>query len=161
MAIGGPVFGQRTQRFIFCNTINRRGRSMQIIIKCGGEGCGREFKGETEESSWLCPYCDHEVENKDYPFLCARLMEAKRVPDETDWRDLYDFLLEKARMKILENNLLLVENGLEKVSLSQLVEFERKLDETDHDFQMLTLQALKVLGEQCKTQERMVEEATR
>jgi DNA-directed RNA polymerase subunit RPC12/RpoP len=132
---------------------------MQIIIKCGGEGCGREFKGETEERNWLCPYCDHEIENKNYPFLCARLMEAKRVPDETDWRDLYDFLLEKARMKMLENNLLLVENGLEKTSFSRLIEFEEKLDEEGLDFKELTLKALKVLGEQCKVQEEQVENA--
>ena len=133
---------------------------MQFIIKCGGEDCGREFKGDTQEPSWLCPYCDHEVLNKDYPFLCARLMEAKRVPEETDWRDLYDFLLEKARLKMLENNMALVENGLQKTALSQLVEFEKKLVQEDEDFQDLTLRMLKEIGEQVISQEKEIENAT-
>ena len=133
---------------------------MKIIIKCGGEDCRREFNGETEERSWLCPYCDHEVMNKDYPFLCARLMEAKRVPDETDWRDLFDYMLDKARTKMIENNFALAGEGIEKTSLSKLIEFENILEGDDQegiDFQALTLKALQVLGEQVIAQEEKLQ----
>ena len=126
---------------------------MQFIIKCGGDNCGREFKAETEDRMWQCPFCDHEIPNRDYPFLSARLMEAKRVPEETDWHDLLDLILRKARVKMMENNLLRMEQGLEKVSLKPLIELEEKLDSPDLDFQELTLSAIKELGNIIKEQE--------
>ena len=133
---------------------------MQIIIKCGGDGCSREFKGDTEERSWLCPFCDHEIINKHYPFLSARLMEAKRVPQETDWKDLFDLILRKARMKMMEANLRRMEEGLEKVSLSLLAEYENQFDSgEDMDFQEKTLEAVEKLGEQVRSMEKDLKDA--
>jgi DNA-directed RNA polymerase subunit RPC12/RpoP len=131
---------------------------MEFFIKCGGNECHREFKGNTDERSWLCPYCDHEIVNKLYPFLCARLMEAKSSPDDTDWKDLFDFLLEKARLAMIENNMKRVENGLAKTKLTKLIEYEELLEKDDTDFKQKTLEAVDELGKIIISQEEEIQE---
>jgi len=127
---------------------------MQIFIKCGGDGCGREFKADTEQGLWLCPHCDHEIKNKNYPFLSARLMEAKRLPEEADWKDLLDLVLRNARVKMIENNMLRVETGLEKISMGLLAEYENRFDSGEEmDFQKETLEAIEKLGSLIREQE--------
>lgn len=128
---------------------------MQIFIKCGGDECGREFKGDTGQPDWTCPYCGREVRNAQYPFLCARLMEAKsHPPEETNWKELLDHLLRKARLKYLENNMRLRENGLEASKLDKLIEYENRLDEEGLDWYKITQDFLKECAEEICEQER-------
>jgi len=150
----------RTQNFINFVFFLAMGRCfMLLIIKCGADGCGKEYKAETNDRLWLCPYCDHEILNKDYPFLCAKLMEAKSAPpEETDWYDLFDVILRKARVKLIENNMRRLEEGLEKVPLGILIEFENMLQEQDAtDFQQKTQKAMDALGKQIMEQEDELE----
>jgi len=77
---------------------------MQIIVKCGSETCRKEFKAKTNEPEWICPNCERVIENKNYPFLTARLMEAKANPDKANWKLLHDELLEKAAEIIREKD---------------------------------------------------------
>jgi len=134
---------------------------MEIIIKCGGDDCAKEFKASTDKRTWTCPNCEHVVVNPNYPFLSARLMAAKsREPGDTDWQELLDFILRTARAKMLENNMYLRENDLEPLKLSLLIEYEEKLDKKDQDWQSLVLEAVDKLGEQIKDQEDRIEKAT-
>ena len=69
---------------------------MQIIVKCGSEECRKEFRAEVEEPEWVCPHCERVIENKNYPFLTAKLMEARSNPDNVDWKELHEDLLADA-----------------------------------------------------------------
>ena len=77
---------------------------MEIIVKCGSETCREEFKARTGEPQWVCPKCDRVIENRNYPFLTARLMEAKANPGTANWKLLHDELLEKAVTIIKEKD---------------------------------------------------------
>ena len=79
-------------------------RDMEIIVKCGSESCRKEFKARTNEPEWVCPNCERIIVNKNYPFLTARLMEAKSNPDKANWKLLHDELLEKAAGIIREKD---------------------------------------------------------
>ncbi|MDG6225461.1 MAG: hypothetical protein QCI82_08105 [Candidatus Thermoplasmatota archaeon] len=70
---------------------------MQIKVVCGDEECRREFPVSTEDPSWECPGCGRTIVNKRYPFLSARLMQGTIEGDEAEWKELYTFLLERAR----------------------------------------------------------------
>jgi hypothetical protein len=70
--------------------------SMLIVIVCGGEGCGKEFRSDTKDRKWVCPHCGRAIENKYYPFLNARLMQARIDKDAADWKAMWEGLLEEA-----------------------------------------------------------------
>jgi hypothetical protein len=70
---------------------------MRIIIVCGNPECGQEYNSESTDRLFKCPHCGREKENPYYPFLTAKLMHAKSMPAEADWKALHDELLEKAR----------------------------------------------------------------
>ncbi len=57
---------------------------MFIKIICGNEDCRSEFSADTLDPFWECLECERNIENKYFPFLTARLMEAKSHTD-TDW----------------------------------------------------------------------------
>ncbi len=75
---------------------------MRIIIICGDPDCGDEYPAETEDRLWSCPHCGRERENMYYPFLTARLMDARIHSDEADWKEHHDQLLEKAQGMVAE-----------------------------------------------------------
>ena len=60
-----------------------------MLIVCGNEECRKEFVGNTVDPYWKCPACDREIENKHFPFLTAKLMEAKASPGKAAWESLY------------------------------------------------------------------------
>ena len=70
---------------------------MRIIIVCGNPECEEEYNADSNDSLFKCPHCGREKENPYYPFLTARLMQAKSMPAEADWKALHDELLERAR----------------------------------------------------------------
>jgi hypothetical protein len=75
---------------------------MRIIIICGDPECGEEYPAETDDRLWSCPHCGRERENLYYPFLTARLMDARIHTDEADWREHHDQLLSKAQGRVAE-----------------------------------------------------------
>ena len=75
---------------------------MRIIIICGDPACGEEYPAETEDRLWSCPHCGRERKNMYYPFLTARLMDARIHSDEADWKEHHDQLLAKARGRVAE-----------------------------------------------------------
>jgi hypothetical protein len=70
---------------------------MRIIIVCGNPECDEEYNADSNDSLFKCPHCGREKENPYYPFLTAKLMQAKSMPAEADWKALHDELLEKAK----------------------------------------------------------------
>lgn len=62
---------------------------MKMIIKCGNDECRKEFSANTVDPYWECPDCARRIENRFFPFLNARLMEAKANPDGTNWAKLF------------------------------------------------------------------------
>jgi len=70
---------------------------MRIIIVCGNPECDEEYNADSNDSLFKCPHCGREKENPYYPFLTARLMQAKSMPADADWKALHDELLGKAR----------------------------------------------------------------
>jgi hypothetical protein len=75
---------------------------MRIIIICGDPDCGEEYPADTNDRTWECPHCGRERENRYYPFLNARLMNARIHTDEADWREHHDQLLETAHRKVAD-----------------------------------------------------------
>jgi hypothetical protein len=69
---------------------------MRIIVICGNDECGQEYHAETNDFKWECPHCGRERENKFYPFLTARFMQARIDGDKADWKSLYSILKKKA-----------------------------------------------------------------
>ncbi len=81
---------------------SREGRSMRIIIICGDPDCSEEYSADTDDRVWECPHCGRVKENPYYPFLTARLMHAKYLPADADWKGLHDELLEDARRRVAD-----------------------------------------------------------
>jgi hypothetical protein len=77
---------------------------MQIIVKCGNDDCRSEFKANVKDPEWICPQCDRVIPNKNYPFLTAKLMQARSKPEDANWERLHDDLLEKAAEIIKEKD---------------------------------------------------------
>jgi len=73
---------------------------MQIIIKCGSDECRKEFRADIKVPEWICPHCERVIPNKNYPFLTAKLMEARSNPDNVDWKKMHEDLLADAIEKI-------------------------------------------------------------
>jgi hypothetical protein len=77
---------------------------MRMIVICGNENCSQEFNADTKDQEWICPHCDRIIENKNYPFLTAKFMDAKINPDFADWKELYEELIEESRKIIAEKD---------------------------------------------------------
>jgi hypothetical protein len=82
---------------------------MEIIVKCGSDECRGEFRAEIKEKEWICPHCDRVIDNKNYPFLSAKLMEALTNPKQADWKELHDELLTKAIEMVKEREDIIAE----------------------------------------------------
>jgi hypothetical protein len=92
---------------------------LRIFIVCGDPECGEEYPADTGDKRWLCPHCGRERPNKYYPFLTARLMNAKIHADETDWKEHHDDLLSTARRKIedLRDHIELLRRDLKRLRI--------------------------------------------
>jgi hypothetical protein len=75
---------------------------MRMIIICGDPDCGEEYPADTGDRSWECPHCGRVRDNQYYPFLTAKLMNARIHSDEADWKEHHDELLMTARGKVGE-----------------------------------------------------------
>ncbi len=75
---------------------------MRIIIICGNPECGEEYPTDTKDRSWECPHCGRQRENRYYPFLNARLMNARIHSDEADWKAHHDELLMDAKGRVAD-----------------------------------------------------------
>ncbi len=74
---------------------------VELVIICAG--CANEYMVDTDSPQWECPSCERILENKNYPFLSARLMEAKRLDvKDSDWNALYHDIRNKALDKLME-----------------------------------------------------------
>ena len=62
---------------------------MRMLVICGNEDCRAEFAADTVNPFWKCPECEREIENRFFPFLSARIMEARIRPEKADWKRLY------------------------------------------------------------------------
>jgi len=77
---------------------------MQIIIVCGNDDCRQEYKVDTNDRYWECPHCGRKRESDHYPFLTARLMQARIDGENGDWETIHNESLEKADVKVQEND---------------------------------------------------------
>jgi len=72
---------------------------MRFIVVCGNDECREEYNALTEDKEWLCPKCGRVKANPYWPFLDAKLMQAK-IDKDTDWKKMHDELLSKARQLV-------------------------------------------------------------
>jgi hypothetical protein len=77
---------------------------MQIIIVCGNDDCRQEYKVDTNDRFWECPHCGRKRESDHYPFLTAKLMQARIDGDAGDWETIHNESVEKANVKVQEND---------------------------------------------------------
>ncbi|MBN1391083.1 MAG: hypothetical protein JXA22_10630 [Candidatus Thermoplasmatota archaeon] len=73
---------------------------MRMMVRCGDEDCASEFFVESKEPVWTCEKCGREITNRYYPFLTAKLMQAKIDGDAANWKEMYAELLDTARTEI-------------------------------------------------------------
>jgi hypothetical protein len=71
-----------------------------MMVRCGDQECNNEFYVESKEPVWECPNCGREITNRNYPFLTAKLMQAKIDGDRADWKMMYLDLVKTARIEI-------------------------------------------------------------
>jgi len=72
---------------------------MRFIVVCGNPECREEYYAQTEDKEWTCTKCGRVKSNDFWPFLDAKLMQAK-IDKDTDWKKMHDELLIKARMMV-------------------------------------------------------------
>ena len=91
-----------TGRFIngYAIDILLRGIDLWMIVKCGNPDCREEFKVSSKDPEWECPACSRAIVNRNYPFLTAKLMQAKIDGDLADWKGLFADLIDSARSEI-------------------------------------------------------------
>ena len=75
---------------------------MRIIIICGDPECGEEYPTDTKDRMWECPHCGRQRDNQFYPFLTAKLMNARIHSDEADWKEQHDEILMIAQGKVTD-----------------------------------------------------------
>lgn len=73
---------------------------MRMKVKCGNEDCRTEFFVESSEPLWTCTECGREITNRNYPFLTARLMQARIDGPRADWKGAFQYLIGLARKEI-------------------------------------------------------------
>ena len=127
---GGPQDG----RFI-SGGISPTGEAfpLRIQVICGDPECGEEYPTDTRDRFWECPHCGRTIENKYYPFLTAKLMNARIHSDETDWKAQHDELLVQAHGKAadLREHLDLLRKDLRKLRVRLPEEERAKLPDLD------------------------------
>lgn len=103
---------------------------MRIIIICGNPDCQEEYPADTEDRAWQCPHCDRERPNIYYPFLTARLMNARIHTEEADWKEHHDELLAKAQRKVadLQDHMEVLFKDLAKLRVRLPEEEQAKLE---------------------------------
>ena len=92
------------------------GIGMRMKVKCGNEDCRTEFFVDSAEPVWTCTECGREITNRNYPFLTAKLMQARIDGPKADWKAAYQNLLEMARKEINTRT----EGGKRSIDLSFL-----------------------------------------
>ena len=111
---------------------------MRMLVICGNEDCRTEFATDTVDPFWKCPECDREIENKFFPFLSARIMEARIHPGKADWKKLYmehlavieDFVAQKTgRVREFDGNFKMDEEH-------SIEEFRSLADDAKYDREM-------------------------
>ncbi|MCU0799934.1 MAG: hypothetical protein MUC62_09740 [Candidatus Thermoplasmatota archaeon] len=75
---------------------------MRMKVKCGNDDCRTEFFVESAEPVWTCTECGREITNRNYPFLTAKLMQARIDGPRADWMKAYTELLELAKKEVGE-----------------------------------------------------------
>jgi len=69
-------------------------------VVCGDPDCREEFFVESKDPVWICTSCEREIVNRNYPFLTAKLMQAKIDGDNADWKKQLSELLSSAKEEI-------------------------------------------------------------
>ena len=102
---------------------------MRIIIICGNPECGEEYPTDTKDRMWECPHCGRQRENQFYPFLNAKLMNARIHSDEADWKEHHDELLVTAQGKVtdLRDRIAYLRKDLSKLRVQLPQEDQAKL----------------------------------
>ena len=73
---------------------------MRMMVRCGDQDCKMEFYVDSKDPVWECPNCERVITNRNYPFLTAKLMQAKIDGDATDWKGMFLDLIKTARIEI-------------------------------------------------------------
>lgn len=73
---------------------------MRMLVRCGDQDCNNEFYADSKDPVWECTNCGREIVNQNYPFLTAKLMQAKIDGDRADWREMFIELVKTARIEI-------------------------------------------------------------
>jgi hypothetical protein len=71
-----------------------------MLVRCGDQDCKNEFNVDSKDPVWECTNCGREIVNQNYPFLSAKLMQAKIDGNQTDWRGMFIELIKTARIEI-------------------------------------------------------------
>jgi len=77
---------------------------MRLRIICGDDDCRQEYTTDTMDRTWECPHCGRVRENDFYPFLSARMMQARINGQDQDWETVHDDMVEKADVRVQEKN---------------------------------------------------------
>ena len=77
---------------------------MRLRIICGNDDCRQEYTTDTMDRTWECPHCGRVRENDFYPFLTARMMQARINGKDDDWEAVHDDMVEKADVRVQEKN---------------------------------------------------------
>ena len=96
---------------------------MRMKVICGDPDCREEFFVESKDRVWICPNCTREIENRNYPFLTAKLMQARIDRESADWKVRLEELIGEARKEIGDRS----KEG--EYDLAFLDEFQSKLEE--------------------------------
>jgi hypothetical protein len=73
---------------------------MRMMVRCGNEDCENVFYVDSMDPRWDCTKCGREIINRNYPFLTAKLMQAKIDGEKADWKSLFIELLERSENEI-------------------------------------------------------------
>ena len=73
---------------------------MRMMVRCGDEECKTEFYVDSKDPVWECTSCGRQITNRNYPFLTARLMQAKIDGGSADWKLMFAELVKTARIEI-------------------------------------------------------------
>ncbi|MGA1820580.1 MAG: hypothetical protein ACMUHU_06190 [Thermoplasmatota archaeon] len=73
---------------------------MRMMVRCGDEECKTEFYVDSMDAVWECTNCGRQITNRNYPFLTARLMQAKIDGSSADWKLMFAELVKAARIEV-------------------------------------------------------------
>lgn len=96
---------------------------MRMKVKCGNEDCRTEFFVDSAEPVWTCTECGREITNRNYPFLTAKLMQARIDGPRADWNKAFSDLIELSKKEIAART----EGGKKVADLSFLDEAVKNL----------------------------------